>query len=262
MTADLVMPRQQHPWAHFAPGTSKKVSVLTQTLDAKGQVVGSSITETKTTLEKVDDDGVTLRVESTVEVGGKRFDSPVQVVHQGYPGQPQAQSVELKSLEPEPVTIEGKPIRCQVWQVKTESTDGKRLSKLYYSSAVAPYLLRKETKLSEASNPQQTHETTVEVLALDMPCRVLDEMHSVAYERTTTHNAKSTSTTVAVVSPDIPGGVVSSTSKEVDAAGKQVTRSTLELLEYNVAGDDTNPAQLRYRRLRRERVRARREQNG
>ena len=256
LAADVI-PRQQHPWGHFAPGSWKKISVVTQTIDPQGQVAGASVTQTKTTLDKVDDDGVTLRIETSVEVGGKRFDTPVQVVRQGYPGQLQGQPIELKSLDPEAVTIEGKQIRCQVWQVKSDNADGKRLTKLFYSGATAPYVLRRETKLSDAANPQITFDTTVEVLALDMPYRVLDEMHTVAYEKTTAKNAKSTTTTVAVISPDIPGGVVGQTSKEVDASGRLLTRSTLELAEYHVAGDDNHPAQIRYRRLRRERLRNR-----
>ena len=255
LSAADVIPRQQHPWGHFAAGSSKKITVVTQTLDPQGQVVGTSTTETRTTLDKVDDDGVTLRIESSVEVGGKRFDTPVQVVRQGYPGQLQGQPVELKSLDPEQVTIEGKQIRCQVWQVKSDNPDGKRLTKLFYSGATAPYVLRRETQLSDAANPKVTYDTTVEVLALDMPYRVLDEMHTVAYEKTTARNAKSTTTTVAVLSPDIPGGVVAQTSKELDASGRLLTRSTLEMSEYHIAGDDNNPAQIRYRRLRRERVR-------
>ena len=52
--------------------------------------------------------------------------------------------------------------------------------------------------------------------------------------KTVYRNAKGTVTTLAVVLPDVPGGVVSHSQKEVDASGRVVRRSTLKLLDYSV----------------------------
>jgi hypothetical protein len=254
---ELVIPRQQHPWGHFEPGSWKKVSVVTQNFDDKGQVVGTSITESKTTLEKADNDGITLKVESTVDVGGKRLESPQQKICQGYPGQPLGQTIELKSLASETVSVEGKDIRCQVWQLKNDNPDGQRVTKLFYSGSTAPYVLRRETQLFDKTNPKISYDTTVEVVALEMPYKVLDEVHTVAYEKTTAKGSRGILTTVAVVSPDMPGGVVTQTTKEADASGKLLSRSTLEIVDYGVTGDENHPAQVRRRFLLRDRPRLR-----
>ena len=254
---ELVVPRQQHPWGRFAVGSWKKISVVTQNFDEKGQLVGTSVTETKTTLERADDEGVALKVESTVDVAGKRLEQPQQKISQGYPGQPLGQPIELKSLTPEAVTVEGRSIRCQVWQMKNDASDGKRVTKLYYSNTTAPHILRRETQLFDKANPNLISDTTVEVIALEMPYRVMDEVHTVAYEKTTAKGQRGLVTTVAVVSPDMPGGVVSQTSREADTSGKLLTRSTLEVVDYGVGGDDNHPAQVRRGFLRRDRPRGR-----
>ncbi len=54
----------------------------------------SSVTDAKTTLVEVNDEGVTLEVRVKIEVGGKRFDAPSETLKQGFdnelasPGRP------------------------------------------------------------------------------------------------------------------------------------------------------------------------------
>ncbi|RMG00296.1 MAG: hypothetical protein D6741_07035, partial [Planctomycetota bacterium] len=63
--------RQFHAWARFEPGAWKIVRTVTETFQQNRKVI--SVTETKTTLDKVDTNAVTLRVEVVVRVAGKRF---------------------------------------------------------------------------------------------------------------------------------------------------------------------------------------------
>src|SRR5687768_11687188 len=69
------LPQEQHPWGRFPSGSWKSVRVVTETLDDKGEVANVTRTETRTTLVAADERGYSLRIESTVEVAGKRFAS-------------------------------------------------------------------------------------------------------------------------------------------------------------------------------------------
>ena len=62
--------RDLHVWGRFGVGTWKQARIITETLNAKGQVVDTTITETKTTLTKADSRQLSLRIEATVEVAG------------------------------------------------------------------------------------------------------------------------------------------------------------------------------------------------
>ena len=79
--------RQRHPWGRFRPGSWKKISLITETFDGDGKVINTSIARTRTTLSGVNDDGVTLKVEATVDLAGKQVQSEPQVLLQGWHGE-------------------------------------------------------------------------------------------------------------------------------------------------------------------------------
>ena len=229
-----------HPWGLSEPGTWKLVRVVTETLDERGQVIGSSTTDTKTTLVGVDRDGVTLEIQASMEVAGKRFQAEPQTVKQGFHGE--SIDAKLKSKQPADaqVVIEGRKIPCKIQQWETAGPSEKSLTTLYCSATVAPYVLKRESIVRDAEGKNVISETTTEVTALDMPVRVKKETRSGFHVRTVQRNGKGTVTTLAVALADVPGGVVSHSLKEVDRSGRLVRRSTLELIDYN-----TDPAKER-----------------
>lgn len=228
---DAGVSARHNSWARFQSGAWKLVRVTTETLDDAGHATATSITETRTSLTKVESDCVVLEVEVGVEIAGKQFDGLPQCVKQGFHGE--LAGVETKfhpSTEAE-VTIEDRKIPCRSQQIEISGSSSRTAMKLCYSDSVAPYILRRESKTTDAAN-NVVSDTLSEVVALDMPQRVLSEIKSTACIKTVQKNAKGTVTTIAMSSPDVPGGVVYQTTKELDTAGQLVRRSTLELLGY------------------------------
>ena len=66
-----------------------------------------------------------------------------------------------------------------------------------------------------------------------MPLKVQGEARNGIYVKTIHKNPNGAVTTLATVVPEVPGGVVSNSSKEVDKNGRLVRRSTLELIDFN-----------------------------
>ena len=54
----------------------------------------------------------------------------------------------------------------------------------------------------------------------------------VSHLKTVQKSPKGTVITLAVLCPEIPGGIISHSSKELDANGRLVRRSTQELIDY------------------------------
>lgn len=240
LAPELLLARQRgdgicethHPWGRFEPGAWKLVREVTESLDAQGAVVGASTTETKTTLMDIDDQGVTLEVAVVVEVAGKRFAKEPQLVRQGFHGEVLNDQLRVKEPQASQVTIEGQKLSCRNQQVEIDGPSGKTVVGVWYSDTVEPFILRREASTTSPDGAQVLSQTTTEVVALAMPWKVLAEMKSAALIRTVHRHAKGVTTTWAFASADVPGGIVSHTSKETDESGRLIRRSTLELIDY------------------------------
>jgi hypothetical protein len=215
--------------------------VTTETFDASGKSTGSSTTETRTTLKEVGSDGFVLLVESTTDYSGKRIIAPPMPVPQRFDGLPSGKTATLRQLGSESVSIEGRFFPCQVQQFEVSTSTSRTLTKTFYCDAAAPYVLRRESSTTDLASRAVTGHSLVEVVALDMPYKVRNETHSTAHVRIVEKHAKGTEVTLAVYSMDVPGSVVSHSSKEVDAAGHVTSRSTLELLDFEVREDSSTP---------------------
>ena len=229
-----------HPWGRFPPGSWTQLRQLTETLDAAGRVVSVSSTETRTTLEQVTADGVTLKVEVTVELAGKRLANPPQTIRQGYADQSPGQTISLKQLGAAEVAVDGKKIPCQAEQLEIIGGGQRRMVSVNYSDA-RPHILRKVSTSSSLPSGATTSELTAEVIALDMPYKILNDIKQVSLVKTV-QKQEGTTITVSVHAEAVPGEIVSHTSKKLDTAGHLVRRSTLELIDYRVETSEPRAA--------------------
>ncbi len=238
--------RRLHPWGHFQPGAWKRVRVITKTFE-RGRIL-ASVTRTKTTLQKVDDQGVTLKIEVELEVGGKHLDADPQTVTQGYLGEISGKKPVVKDLGQQPVTIGGREITCQVRQIEFDLPTGKTVTKVYYCPSVDPYVLRRETLTYGPEGGQPLGETTVAVKALEEPCRVCNRIRTAARVESLRKTASGTTSTRALVSSLVPGGVICHTSEEVDNQGRLVRRSQLDLIDFGLQPEEERTGLFRRRR--------------
>jgi hypothetical protein len=225
-------PTDQHPWGRFPIGSWKLVRVVSETLDREGRVANITTTDTRTTLVASDKSSYTLRVDVTVEVAGRRFASAPQVMKHGYYGETPGQSVTVKDLGDSQLALDGRLVTCELRQAVVENEGVKRVSTIHYSSSIPPYQLRRETTAEGADDKRAT--TLVEIVALDLPQRVVDEIKQATYVKTSHKHAQGSKVTLEVQCDDVPGGVVSHWSTESDAEGQTVRRSTLELVDYEI----------------------------
>ena len=75
-------------------------------------------------------------------------------------------------------------------------------------------------------------EMSASLVSLEMPYLIDGEIRVVAQQKTVQKSPKGTVITLSALCPEIPGGVISQSSKELDAAGRLVRRSVLELVSY------------------------------
>jgi len=228
------IPRQHHAWGRFHPGSWAQVRKISEEFDEQGKLTSVSTTETKTTLVEVRNTGCTLRVEVTVEVGGRRVTAQPRMVVLGYMGQGSGERAIIRTRGTKTLTVGGKSIPCQVLEVTINRSAEKTLSTFYYSDSQPPFVLKRQTRSTDPEGNVEHSRTSMDVIAVDMPYRVLAEVKTVAFLRTVKTHPGGSIHTLEVYCADVPGGVVAHSSKELDAKGRIIRRNTLELVDYGV----------------------------
>jgi hypothetical protein len=225
--------RTLREWDGFGPGAWRHVRIYREVFTEDGTLDQTSTTETKTTLEQIDDSGFTLRVEMTVEVAGKRLTHQPRILWYGFQGQTKGQSVSWEGLPAEPVQVDGQQLDTQPYKI-TIREDSTRQEIVAHCADFFPYVMRKRSQLIEASGEQQKTSETIsrDVIALDLPYKVLAEMKTTSHLRTVHRDADSEVVTIEVHCEDVPGHVVAHWSKKTDAQGRLLERATLELTDY------------------------------
>lgn len=247
-TGDVLLRRDG--WGTFQPGAWQEVRVVTESLDPRGVVTSTTTTNKVTTLLAIRPSSVRLETEVVTEMAGKRFESLVQRIDQGCHGEAQGDRTTVRELGAANTTLEGKSIACQVREYEIVDGDQKKKVRVYYSADVAPYVLHRECVATSLDGRKRRLHSQYDVLAVNMPQQILKQMVPVAVTRTVQSTDTTSSTTVSALSNDVPGGIVAASTKELDAQGRLVRRSTLELVDWGLQSD-LDPREKQGRRARR-----------
>ncbi len=231
--------RQAHAWGRFGKGSWRQVRIVTESFDADGKLVNSSTTDNTTTLDEVTSERIALRVEVTVEVAGQKFPSQPQIIRQGYAGESVGQTVSIKPLKMETVTVGDREIVCDTEQVEILGGQSKEVSLVHYSARLTPRVLKRRSTTSDVASGKTVQESVSEVVKLNESHTVMGEPKTAYRVRLVQKSDRGTTTTLSVHVPDVPGEVVRQTSEKMDASGKLERRSKLELVGYGVESDDS-----------------------
>ena len=243
--------RRHHPWGCCESGAWVRARETTQSFDDNETL--TRITETKTTLKQIDDEGVTLLIESVADVGGKKLHGDPRTIKQGWHGELADQDVKVTHLGQGEVVIRNRRIPCKIQQVEVTGPASKKTTKIYYSDWFEPFILRRESVTSDLQGNSPLSETTVEVMDVDVPCRLLATICNTFHVKAVQKSSKGTTTTIAFTSTRVPGGVIRHDSKQVDKSGRLVRHSSLELLNFGMDGYEEQPGPFGPRRPKRPR---------
>ncbi|PQO26053.1 hypothetical protein C5Y96_21625 [Blastopirellula marina] len=236
---ELLVPHQHHEWASFPEGSWKQVKQVTETFK-EGELVSSMTTTLTIRLKEVGKDYIVLEREAKSEVSGQVFEKPIREFRSGLNGQSSGQRVRITPGGEQKISILGKPYNCEVRQMEVLGEPTKITGKVFYNASTPPYILRREHtfKAEGAEAPQK--EMVAEVVALNKPYPVLTEIKTVAFIVQKTTSADETTETVEAQCTEVPGFVVGTWMTAYDAAGKLKSKTTVQLLNYEVATEPAN----------------------
>lgn len=228
--------KKHDAWGRFDVGAWRLVKGTEETLDELGRVTSKKTKETHTSLEDVSEQGVTLLVNAEVQIGNRRYTVEPRTIKQGFHGELIGLSATVEDLGTEEIVVEGRRIACRVQGVEVVRPEGRRRTRIFYSDSVTPYILRRESTMTDPDGETTLMESVEEILATGMPCRVLAEVKPATLIRAVYTHPKGKTVTTAFVSTEVPGGVVAHCSKELDSDGRVVRRNLMELLDYGRDG--------------------------
>ncbi len=245
------LPGQHHAWARYQPGAWRKVQTVTTALDEDGNVTSRNMSTQTETLEAVAEGKYVLKVQATVELGGKQIvgEEKTRVLHLETDG---AGTVSAsRRLEDQPAVIAGRRVDSQLWEVSYQQAGQNLLDRVSYSDAVFPHVLRRVTYLDQGSaesvgedaedevadpqdkTPTETVKEDSELIALAMPCPdATGRTRFCACVRTIRYRQKGNTVRLVFRNPDVPGGEISVGSTDFDADGDPVRISTSSLLDF------------------------------
>jgi hypothetical protein len=234
------LPAKLHQWARFPIGSWRELEITTETYDADGKLAGQSITTQKEILKAVADDTYVLEVQATVDVSGKRIEGPwnTRVLRLATDRPHAILATNQKGVEQ--LEIESGPIECQVWELQYTEDGQNMIENVSFSDQTFPYVWKREVFTGSQKSPLQglpldSMTTTARGVPFTLEGRIIE----CASQFSTRRRDKGDSQILSLVSPEIPGGEVSSRVTDFDTDGNRIRWSVLKLLSY---GDSPIPS--------------------
>ena len=231
------VPASVHPWGNFQQGAwqSSRTVVVKQVGNA---LQNRTTTESRVTLQEKDARSVTLVKEALMSLLGKGVKMEPEQQQQDFFGLALSQPKTYHKLPSENLVVGGQPIPCEVVRVTMDDQRKKRELTIWYSTSRAPHIFRRTLKIWNAVTGQLEESSELNVTALNIQTLVLGKMLS-AYQYTQeTHSLTGGSRENAVVSTQVPGGIVSRQIHEYAINGLLQQTITTELLDYGLSATD------------------------
>ncbi len=130
------------------------------------------------------------------------------------------------------MVVDGESVPCDVYEIETLTENQTRLTKIYYAQNRPPYVLKKESITTGGEDDTPLVQTVEQVVATGLQLPTPSGTLSTSLVQTMRKQVQGTVFITAIRSEEVPGGVVSHTSNELDEAGRVIRRSTLSLIRH------------------------------
>lgn len=240
----LSLTAQEHPWGRFALKTWVCMQTVTWTHQEDQQTM--LIRDSKTTLDSVDKDGVTLKTTTTVHAGGRRIETAPTTYRFDFYQQPIREKVRIDGGGEGKLAINNMIVPCKKriydWADATE----KQKTVVWYSTQLYPYVLRIESVLSrlptEAEPEEKILRRSVSEVLESSSFHLRWSKDGDYRMRTRKTDGNVTTVVESTCSRYVPGGIVRETVRDFDATGKEIRTVETKLINYHcAASEDDNP---------------------
>ena len=237
------LPAEHHPWARFQPGAWRELQTVTETFDEARKIVSRNVTTQKEMLQTITADKYVLKVQATVDLGGKRIvgDWKIRTLQLATDGAgPIADS---RRIEDQTLRMAGREVVCQVFEIRYRDGAQNLIDRVYYDPQHFPFVLLRETfndtgQAEDGQKDMGEAEQRIDVTAQEFPYPIGEQLFACSSLRTLRHRPKGDTRRSAFINKTVPGGEVAVWSSDFDAEGSHVLRWSVTTL---LAFGETSP---------------------
>ncbi len=242
---------QEHPWGAFLPKSWVHTQTTSWTTQA-GQAAGArtlSVRESKTSLESVEPNGVTLKKTQTLTMGGKQVQTTPQIKRYDFYQELMEPGMTARQEGTGKLLINNLVIPCQKRVYEQKSDTERRTTTLWYTTQLYPYIFRAETALVALPTESEPVERVLRKSLMEVyesaALNVWGSREGLYRYRIKTTEGPITTMTEAIGSRYVPGGVTQETVREYNGKGVEIRVTETRLINFfRMSPDVAEPASL------------------
>ncbi|MDR1052662.1 MAG: hypothetical protein LBL39_00650 [Planctomycetaceae bacterium] len=224
----------ENSWGRFAPSSWRRVQTTVWTTNAGHRI--SNVSETKTVLDSVDDESVTLL--ETITAGTTTEKTETKPVKKYFDFYNIALNDNTKIINETPMklALNGRIVPCERRTYEQITPTVTRKITVWYSTQVYPYVMRIERTIKNVPTATESEakvlsQSTYEVTD-SSALRLLTSKQGTYRTRIIKRSGDVTSVTESYCSLHVPGGQVRESTREFDGQGNEIRFVEIRLLNY------------------------------
>ncbi|MDR0327824.1 MAG: hypothetical protein LBI05_05965 [Planctomycetaceae bacterium] len=227
----------EHPWGTFPPKSWCIVQTVTVS-NVDGRAVQSNQT-VKTVLDSIDGEGITLQETETLELGGKKVEKKPQTIKYDFFRERIQENVQVQRGPPVKLMLNNKKVvPCEVRIYTQQTSSGHLTTTIWYSPFVYPFVLRVERiQRSSPSGDNSEGQIVRRSVTLVQETSALQKRRGSRRSRTYSQQTVEKTGNITKITDercswDVPGGLLESTTKELDVQNREIRRSVSRMTNY------------------------------
>lgn len=238
LSENLIFSAKMHPWGQFHPGAWRLTKMCVETYEKNKEADRITCTDVYTTLQSLENDEVTCVVESFVNLAGKKVKMDPKTRIQGFHGLEKSEFKSYQVQKSESLCVGGVPVTCEVVCFSHTDEKVKKNVRIWVNRSLFPYIFKKEVRIQNMQTGEMEELTRLEVTKLNCQIALFGKIFKGFQTKIDTTFSSRTVNSVLVSSGEIPGGVVSRVSREMDADGNLLQVSSGELIDFGLHEED------------------------
>ncbi|MGL4594513.1 MAG: hypothetical protein ACRCUY_07285 [Thermoguttaceae bacterium] len=235
-SAVSILSARQNSWAGFLPNSWVLMQSVTSIPKDSKRLV--NVTETRTTLDRVEPNQYEITQQTTAEIGGKQVEMAAQKKILDFFSEPNGEGVKISSGNLTTLQIGLNVISCGVRVYEQTTASEHRKTTIWYSTQLYPFIFRIERVIKTVPTDSEPEPKIISQSITEVRDSAALSPQTASFGtymlRTIKKSGAITTVSDTLGSLFIPGGILEDTTRELDQSGQEIRSIQTRALNYFV----------------------------